>query len=193
MGRTPVHTADTLLDAAVELFAGGGAQAVTMTAVARSADAPSGSVYHRFPDRPSLLAAMWLRTTRGFADGYRGALADQPTPASAIAAAVWCVDWCRAHPGQAAVLHAGRQTLRPEAWPAELEAEHADQVAVRDRYLAEAIRAIAAQADRPRDEVAFAMLDLPLGVVRRHLNAGEAVPESASDRVRRIATRIVLG
>lgn len=54
-----------------------------------------------------------------------------------------------------------------------------------------AVRTVAARTNRPDDEVAFAMFELPLGAVRSHINARHPVPSTASDRVRRIASRLL--
>ena len=48
MPRPAIFTLDELLDAAAALLAADGPSAVTMSAVARAAGAPSGSMYHRF-------------------------------------------------------------------------------------------------------------------------------------------------
>lgn len=81
MPRPPRFDADELLDAAVLLAAAGGPAAVTMSAVAQTVGAPSGSVYHRFPGRPALLAEVWLRTVEDFQEGYLAALDGDPDPA----------------------------------------------------------------------------------------------------------------
>lgn len=186
-----MHTAGALLDAAVRLFAERGAQGVTMSAVAEAARAPSGSVYHRFPNRPELLAAVWRRTARRLEREYRERLGEEPTPERAVEVAGWMVGWCREHPGEAAVLHAGKGAFSPGEWSTETREAVAAEEAERDRELAAVVRAIAGRAGRPADEVAFAMLALPIAVVRRHLP--EPVPEAAEDLVRRLAGRILLG
>lgn len=78
--RPPRFDAPALLDAALKLAATGGPAAVTMAAVAKSAGAPSGSVYHRFPDRPALLSALWLRTLGGFQRGFLAELGSHDDP-----------------------------------------------------------------------------------------------------------------
>lgn len=60
--RTPVQarsesSADRMLAATHELLAAGGLAAVTVAAVARTAGASNGSLYHRFGDRTGLLLA----------------------------------------------------------------------------------------------------------------------------------------
>ncbi|GAB5097139.1 TetR/AcrR family transcriptional regulator [Caballeronia sp. LP006] len=52
---------ETVLDAAAELIVEKGLTGVTMHGVARQARTPIGSMYHFFPDRDSLLNALWDR------------------------------------------------------------------------------------------------------------------------------------
>jgi len=172
------------VDAAIRLFAEGGVRALTMNAVAREISAPSGSIYHRFPDRAALLAAVWFRTTGDFQRGYLDVLGDPVTPASAVDAAVWIVDWCRTHLSEAVVLQAGVRAFEPDEWA---EAVRTD-LAVRDenskRDIDRAIRLLAKTSGRPVDQIAFALLDLPLAAVRRHLLAGEVPPKRTGKLVR---------
>lgn len=191
MGRSPAYSADEMLAAAAKLFAAGGIRAVTMTAVADALGAPSGSIYHRFPDRASLLAALWLRTAEDFESGYLDVLGDGATADSAIDAAVWCVDWCRANPDRAAVLQAGHRGLESDRWSTAAQNRLAVADALRNKQIKAAVRAVAKHTGRPRDEVAFAMFDLPIAVVRSHLNVGRPVPAKAADQVCRIAARLL--
>ncbi|MFC6706216.1 TetR/AcrR family transcriptional regulator [Flexivirga alba] len=191
MGRSPTYSVDGMLVAAAKLFASDGIRAVTMTAVASELGAPSGSIYHRFPDRASLLAALWLRTAHDFEAGFLEVLGEKVTTESAIDAAVWCVDWCRANPAQAAVLQAGHRAFGSDAWPpADRELLTAAD-ALRDKQIQSAVRTVAKSSGRPGDEVAFAMFELPIAVVRSYLNEGKPVPARAADRVRRLATRLL--
>jgi AcrR family transcriptional regulator len=190
MGRPPATTADDFVDAAVELFAGGGARAVTMSAVIQRVGVSNGSLYHRFSDRPALLAATWLRTQRRFEDGYRDMLESPVTADKAITATVWIVDWCRIHRGEAVVLQAGARTLEPDTWSPADQAELERATTKRNRELATIVHALAGSAHR-RDQIAFALFDLPLAVVRRHLLAGKPPPPRASTLVKDIATMIL--
>ncbi len=192
MGRSAVHTSDSLLDHAIGLVADGGPAAVSMSAVARAAGAPSGSVYHRFADRPTLLAALWLRTTERFEDAFLATLGAPPSPTSAVAAAAWTVEWCRERPGEAAVLHAGFRALAPDGWSDELAARIEEREARRRRAIVSSVRAVAEASSRPADEVSFAMFELPLAVLHSYLGARTPVPPEAVDRVRRIAARLLL-
>lgn len=192
MGRPATHSDQDFIDAAAELFASGGARAVTMMAVARAVGAPSGSIYHRFTDRPALLAALWLRTLRRFQQAYRQVLGPDPTPADAVEATASVVDWCRANLAEATVLQAGSRTFDREHWPDESLAELTDMDAAMQRTITSTVRTVAALTGRPRDEVAFAVLDLPLAAVRRHLLAGEPPPPKTTKLVRSLAERIML-
>src|SRR5258705_11938151 len=81
MPRPALFTVDELLDAAAALLAADGPAAVTMSAVARAANAPSGSMYHRFPAPAALCGELWIRTAGRFPTGVRAALAtSQKTP-----------------------------------------------------------------------------------------------------------------
>ena len=192
MGRPPQHTADDFLDAAARLFVAGGARALTMNAVAREVGAPSGSIYHRFPDRAALLAALWLRTTAGFQRHYLDVLGEQPTPDTAVGAATWLVDWCRDHLPAAVVLQAGVRSFEPDEWSAAARTELAAAEDDSRRRLDKAVRTLARQTGRPADQIAFALLDLPLAAVRRHLLAGEPPPKRVTVLVRSMVG-LVLG
>ncbi|WP_244817923.1 TetR/AcrR family transcriptional regulator [Caballeronia sp. Lep1P3] len=52
---------ESVLDATAELIVEKGLAGVTMHGVARRAQTPIGSMYHFFPDRESLLTALWDR------------------------------------------------------------------------------------------------------------------------------------
>lgn len=191
MGRPARHDAEALLDAGVRLFVDGGARAVTMAAVAREAGAPSGSVYHRFPDRSALLHALWRRAVQSFDEPYRDQLGDDPTPQRAVEMAVWVVEWCRENQASAIVLHAGKTAFSPEQWSAADTAATEAYEASRDRAVVARVKQVAKAAGRRPDEVAFAMLEMPIAVVRRSLPG--PVPADASDLVRRLASLMILG
>jgi AcrR family transcriptional regulator len=191
MGRSTLHPPEDLLDAAVALFAEGGAPAVAMTAVARRAGAPSGSVYHRFPSRGALMGAVWRRTSGDFETEYKAVLGSSPTPEGAVRAAVWMVEWCRKQPTRAAVLNAGPRSFEPDTWPEDTLAAHRAASKDRDRAIAAATKSVAQAAGVHRDEAAYAMFALPMSVIGGHLRLAEPVPAAASDLVGRLAGRIL--
>ncbi|MFE1591132.1 TetR/AcrR family transcriptional regulator [Nocardia sp. NPDC058705] len=191
MGRPPRHDQDSLLDSAVQLFATGGARSVTMAAVARSAGAPSGSVYHRFPDRPALLAALWLRSTRRFFDQYLQIIGATPEPSEAIAAVAWIVDWCRGNLAEAIVLQAGARTFEPDEWPEQARNELAEHDHAQNQAMTTIVQAIAARTGHPHDHITFALIDLPLAVVRPYLLQDEPPPARATELVTELAESLL--
>ncbi|MDA3629785.1 TetR/AcrR family transcriptional regulator [Saccharopolyspora sp. WRP15-2] len=176
MGRPPRHDADRLLDAAVELAAEAGPRGVTMAAVARAAGAPSGSVYHRFPDRTALLSELWLRTVTRFQDGFLAAVQAPPREA-AVAAARHVLEWCREHPAEADVLLAGPGAYGFADWPAEARERLEKGNAQVDEALGGLAERLGRSGESGRARVFLAVVDLPLAVVRRHLGRGGPIPD----------------
>ncbi len=193
MGRPPQHTADDFLDAAVRIFATKGVAGVTMSAVAREVGAPSGSIYHRFPGRPALLAAVWLRTLTGFQQGYLAALDREPLVEAAIEAAAQVVRWCRAHPAEGKLLYEGNRALGVDDWsPA--DRDRADEANRKlDAAITRVVRGLRPLTGRSTDELMLALIDLPYAAVRRHLDRGEAPPPRTVDLVSRTARTLLAG
>ncbi|MFD7324317.1 TetR/AcrR family transcriptional regulator [Streptomyces sp. NPDC059875] len=182
MARPPRFDTDQLLDAAVRLAAAGGPAAVTMSAVAQTVGAPSGSVYHRFAGRPALLAEVWLRTVERFQEGYFDTLDSDPDPyRAARAAARYVVSWSRAHPQEAALLLYGPGEFGHADW----SQEHARRADTGNRRVYASLdtlaEALGATGPQDRERIALALVDLPLSVVRRHLRAGQPLPPHAED------------
>ena len=118
MPRPARYTVDELLDAAAALLAADGPAAVTMSAVARAAGAPSGSMYHRFPTRAALCGELWMRTEERFQAGFDRRTVGVGDPRTrCVAAARFTVQWCRDHPVEAQVLLAGADALCLAEWP----------------------------------------------------------------------------
>ena len=188
MARPTKHDPQQLVDAAIELYAEKGAAAVTMTAVAARVGAPNGSMYHRFPGRSSLMAAMWLRSVGSMHEAVHGAVGDtgrigeDPIAAAGEAAAALC-QWCVEQPAMAAVLFAGRAAYDPDTWSeADREAADADQREF-DAHAGDLVRALLADGV-PRAVVDLALIDLPYAAVRRYLAERVAVPPAMTEVTR---------
>ncbi|MDH6281167.1 TetR/AcrR family transcriptional regulator [Prescottella agglutinans] len=181
MGRKPVYDEDRLLDTARELAAEGGPAAVTMAAVARRSGAPSGSVYHRFPDRPALLAALWLRSVTQFQAGFVIALDSEPGSAGLVAAARHVVSWCRDNPADATVLLWGAESFGRPDWSATASEALAAANGRVFAALHAAARGVGAANDDDVDFVDLAVVEVPYAIVRRRLRSGETLPEGAED------------
>jgi AcrR family transcriptional regulator len=184
MPRPTRHEPDALLDAAAAILAAGGPAAVTMSAVSRATGAPSGSLYHRFPTSATLCGELWLRTEERFHAGLHTALAASADPQDrCVAAGRYVVRWCRDHPVDAQVLLAGADALGRADWPEELSARRKTL----HRKLYRALRDL--NADRER--VNAAVIDVPYGIVRRHLRAGTAIPAGTEEIVADCARALV--
>lgn len=186
MSRKPSHTADSLLDAAAELAATEGAAAVTMSAVAAAAGAPSGSVYYRFPDRSALLAALWLRTLDRFQSGFLEALRLDPPQRAAIQAAHHVTDWSLRNPTDAAVLLAGPEPFGHAQWSDDARAA----AATRQQRIDDAIRTLAnrlgyrSRSDRER--LTLLIVDLPYAAIRRTARHPDSDLSTTAEAVNRI-------
>ncbi|MFD3688502.1 TetR/AcrR family transcriptional regulator [Nocardiopsis sp. NPDC058631] len=193
MGRPARFCTDDLVETATALAAGGGPAAVTMAAVARGAGAPSGSLYHRFPGRPALLAAVWLRALESFQAGCRESLSAGPALGAAVDTARHVVSWSRAHPERARVLLHRPSDFEAPHWPeadrARWESANAGVGELLAR-VADGLREPGEDEARSRERVLLAVVDLPLALVRRHLPGGAGIPEGieelAADSARRL-------
>lgn len=184
MPRPARYTVDVLLDAAAHLLASDGPAAVTMSAVARSTGAPSGSMYHRFPTRAALCGELWVRTEERFQEGLIEALTGDDDPQQrCVAGALHIVAWCREHPVEAHVLLAGPNELGTGDWP--------DTVSARRKRLQRRLRKVLADLPDDAARVNAAIVDVPYAIVRRHMRARQAIPASADDIVADCARALI--
>ncbi|QRP44400.1 TetR/AcrR family transcriptional regulator [Amycolatopsis sp. FDAARGOS 1241] len=191
MGRPPTYTTAQFLGAAAELFAEGGARAVTMAAAAKAAGAPNGSIYHRFADRPALLAALWTTNLRDFQDDFIALLGPAPTVDDAVAAAASVVHWCRRHPAGARVLDAGKQAFSPTEWTPEATAVLARAENELKAALKRATLTLSDPPGRTVDDVVLALVEVPRAVVHRYLSSGRTPPPKAADLVTRSVRKLL--
>ncbi|MFG1642026.1 TetR/AcrR family transcriptional regulator [Amycolatopsis sp. NPDC049252] len=191
MGRPATHTPAQFLDAATALFADGGARAVTMAATAKAAGAPNGSIYHRFPDRPALLAALWLRTLRDFQDLFAETLGDAASVDAAVEAATSVVRWCRKHPEGARVLDAGKQAFGPADWSPEAVAAVTTAEEELRKVLKRATLALPPLTGCTDEDVVLALVEIPRAVVHRYLSTGRTPPPKAADLVERTVRKLL--
>ncbi len=170
-----------LLDAATALVARSGPQAVTMSALAEAAGVPNGSVYHRFAGRSALLAEVWLRALESFQSGYLAAVAAGDPYDAAAAAARHVVAWSAGNPELTAVLLYSAADFGAAGWPEDAAA----RLSAGNRRTLRAVRTLARAlgATTPADleRVTIAVLDVPYGIVRRHLRGGSKIPPYAAD------------
>jgi AcrR family transcriptional regulator len=194
VGRRALHSADSILDAARELVLDRGARAATMDQLVAASGAPKGSIYHRFGTLDELLALLWLRAARRSQAAFLAALDVEDPTEAAVSAASSLVDFAVAAPRDAALLAA----MRPD----DLVAGLADGPLRTDldtvnapigQALADLTARLTGRTDRDAVErTTCAVIDLPLGALRRHLLAGTPPPAQLRELVQ-AAVRATLG
>jgi AcrR family transcriptional regulator len=192
MGRRAQFTDDDFLDAAMRLISEAGPGAATIAAIADLADAPTGSVYHRFASRDLLLARLWIRTVQRFQQGFLQALAGDDLDVAAEQAALHVVRWSREHLAEARVLLLHRQDDLAQRWPAAL----GEELATLNTDVLDAIRRHArkryGRVGAPElGAVTLALVDLPYAATRRHLGAGKKPPQWVDDLVIRSVPQVL--
>lgn len=131
-------TREALLDAALSAFTERGYGSTTMTDVRRAAGASTGSLYHHFPTREHLAAAVWLDALGRFQDGFADAIRRARTAESGVRGGVrFHVRWVVEHPDLARLLLSGQDPAVQQAAAAELAERNARFFgAVRDWHAA---------------------------------------------------------
>jgi AcrR family transcriptional regulator len=186
VGRPRLHSDDVILDAARDLVLAGGARSTTLNAIARASGAPKGSVYHRYASLDDLLAATWIRAVRRAQRAFLEAVDDDDPVAAAVAGALSLHDFAQREPADARLLASMRR-----------EDLVVGEVADVNRPVQAAIARLArrlygsASADNVERTVC-AVVDLPLGAVRRHLIAGTPLPRTLRGQLD-AAVRAALG
>jgi AcrR family transcriptional regulator len=170
VGRPALHDTETLLDVALKIAADRGPASVTIASVSAASGAPSGSLYHRFDDRAALLGQLWLRTTGQFQGGFLEALDSAPGIDGCVAAATYVITWCHNNPAEARLLLRGPDDFAAADWPSPTRR----RAATDRRALTKALQEHATDLGGPEavDRVLLATIDLPLAIIRRHLQAG---------------------
>lgn len=190
MGRSPRHDADRLLDAAAELLAGGGPAAVTMSGVARTAGAPSGSVYHRFPDRPALLAALWTRALQRFHNELLAVLSPGEPQESIRRSARTSIEWARRNPRDAHILLTGAKELDERNWSEQARADTSQTNAALRDALTDLVETTGDTTPDAADRILLAVVDLPYAMIKRYLSTGRQIPDHAADLAEQAAAAL---
>ena len=178
VGRPRLHSDDAILDAARSLVCAEGARAATVAAIASASGAPTGSIYHRFGSVDELIARLWLRAVRRLQ-----AVLLQPPGAGdpverTVALARATFDHCLREPEDAQILAAfSLESVLAHDLPGELRAELATVNAPASAALRSIARDLFGSASRSAvDAAAAAIVDLPYGLARRHVEERSAAP-----------------
>jgi len=184
MPRRPRFSDAQILDATATLVADGGLGAATIGAIGAVLDAPSGSIYHRFPTRDVLLGRLWLRKASFFQDRFVAALGHADPWIAGREAALSLPGSVRADFAAARVmlLHRRDHFLSP-GWPAGMN----DEAARLGRQVDDAMNHITRRlfgrvTSKTLRLATFAILDIPFAAVHRHV-ANNVMPPSYVDEL----------
>jgi AcrR family transcriptional regulator len=173
---------DDFLAAALALVAEHGPPAITVAAITKRLNAPTGSFYHRFASRDVLLGELWLRTVLSFQEGI-AALLDA---GDGLAAALYTPQWTRSHMNEGRLLllyH--RDDFVQGGWPAELQARVAAQTRAAEAGIAKFARdTFGHDGPDERRRAQFLLAEVPVAAVRQHLRRREPPPPSVDDLIR---------
>jgi AcrR family transcriptional regulator len=116
-GRRPLAR-ERLLDAALARFAVEGALGATLEDIRRDAGISTGALYHHFPDKAALAAALYVELTADFQEGFLAELRAHPDAEQGVRSGVrFYLRWVSANRAAAAFLlrerPADETTLRP--------------------------------------------------------------------------------
>jgi AcrR family transcriptional regulator len=167
-----------ILESARGLVAMHGPGSATMSAIARSMRAPTGSIYHRFDSREVLLGEVWLRAAETFQDAYFDVLRETPARDAGLSAALFFMERVRSDLTEARVLLLyRREDFVDRGWPLAME-ERAQRLKEQvDTELRDFCRRLCDRADpRTLRLVTYVVLDVPFAAVRPHVAANETPP-----------------
>ena len=178
MTRLAVHRVEGILDATRGLVLENGVRSATVDAIAQRSGAPVGSLYHRFGSRDRLLAEMWIRAVRRSQANFVAAAQHKNPKQAAVDAALSLLHFVQEHPDDARLLVSfRREDLIRVARSAHLVRELEELNRPLELVLRQLASRLFGKANgRTIERTMFAVIDIPLGAIRRHLIAGRDLP-----------------
>lgn len=179
MARRPKFSEDRIIEATATLVAAGGPGAATIGAIGALLDAPSGSIYHRFPSRDALLGRLWLSKAAVFQNNFVAALSNADPVTAGLGAALSLPRTARVDfPGARIMLLHRREDFLAEGLPVDLQADARRlKQQVDDALHQTAQRLFGRISARTLRVTSFAVLDIGFAAVRRHVAANEPPPQ----------------
>jgi len=182
-----------ILSATAAIVAERGPGAATIGAISNMLKAPSGSIYHRFVSRDVLLGRLWLSKATFFQNRFAAALTE-PEPAKAGLAAALSIP--RAvrddYAGARIMLLHGRDDFLDGDWPPDMAAEALRLKHQVDNVMNDIVRKLFGRVSAEAVQLAnFAMIDVPLAAVRRHVANNEMPPRSVEDLIARTYAALI--
>jgi AcrR family transcriptional regulator len=188
MGRAQFDHA-SFLDAARDLLAERGPEAVTIDSVAERIGAPKGSFYYRFASRDALLGEVWLKTVLAYQEGFVAAI----DAGDGLRAALHTPAWARRHLEDARLLMLySRHDFVQGDWPAALRGGVADQAERFEACLRTFARGAFGRAGRAEmRRAAFVLAEVPIAAVKHHLQRRERPPRLVDELISKTYRAIV--
>lgn len=198
MARPRLHTHDDLLDVAERIVTGGEPAGLTLRGLAAETGASNGTIYHAFGSKDELLAQLWLRSWARL-ESVITASAEAAVASGAdavdivVAAAGAPVEFVRKYPESGRLFFVQRRDqLFGAAMPPSVQDEYN---AVQGRLLdllAQLADGVWGRRDAYAiDAIATCIVDLPSGLMRRRLVAGNGPSRATAARLE-AAVRAVL-
>lgn len=196
MARPREHSDQQILQAVRDLMLEGGPRAVTTQAISERSGASTGSIYHRFGSRASMVVELWIRTVGDFQDFLVTAGRDEePGIQRALATAEAVLDFAVRRPADAKLLTmANRYDLKDGETPmSQRQADALDRLNVPAIRLAEQLsRELYGRATKQTKQVVmFAVYGIPYTAVRELILTKAASAHTARELVR-ISSKAVL-
>jgi AcrR family transcriptional regulator len=189
MGRKAYFSNEQFIKAALKLIAEDGLGAVTVATLAKSINAPIGSVYHRFSSRELIMAELWLSCAENFQNGFLEILHKHDP----IQAALYTLRWVRENRLESRVLLLyRREEFMGSQWP--------DQVKERAIILLKSLNegildftqiTFGHISPENIEKVVFALIDTPLAAAKRYLEKKEVPPVFMDDLVKKCCESIL--
>jgi AcrR family transcriptional regulator len=178
LARPTLHSEDAILDAARSLVLESGARSATLNAIAEASGAPKGSIYHRFASLDDLLAELWIRAVRRSQAEFIEALNKPDATSAALAAALSLYDFAQRQPADARLLASlRREDLVDSVKAPRLQSELAGLNRPLEAALTRLARRLYGRATKGTVERTLtAVVDLPMGAIRRHLIGRTPLP-----------------
>jgi len=178
MTRLALHRVDAILDATRRLVLEKGVRSATVDAIARWSGAPVGSLYHRFGSCDRLLVEMWVRAVRCSQAAFVTAVRHEDPEQAAVNAALSILEFVQSHRDDARLLVSFRRQDLIRAAPSPRLARELKQLNwPLEAAVAElALRLFGRANAETIEQTVFAVIDIPMGAIRRHLMAGKVLP-----------------
>jgi AcrR family transcriptional regulator len=178
MTRLALHRVDAILDATRRLVLEKGVRSATVDAIARRSGAPVGSLYHRFGSCDRLLVEMWVRAVRRSQAAFVTAVRHEDPEQAAVNASLSILEFVQCHPDDARLLVSFRRHDLIRAAPSPRLARELKQLNwPLEAAVAELARRLFGKANADTvEQTVFAVIDIPMGAIRRHLIAGKDLP-----------------